>query len=109
MSIYLIILVIFCIGLILCLCWKKDELEGFIPGPCPNCGQRTKLQCTECSSCGWCLTPNGYGECVPGNKNGPYFRQDCLDWQYIPRNIYRTPRPIPVYKRPFWRWRRSWW
>ena len=119
MNSYLVTLIIVCvcafIFILMYMYHKQPTLEGFIPGPCPNCGQRNKLQCFDCSSCGWCLTPNGYGECVPGNSNGPYFRQDCLAWEYNPttffhRRIHVPVRrlPIPVRRRPAWHWRRQW-
>lgn len=74
--------------------------EGFMSGPCPNCGKRSKSQCFTCGTCGWCVTPNGYGECVPGNKYGPFFRQDCVNWQYDPP----LPTRVPFYRRiPFFR------
>ena len=47
--------------------------EGFMAGECPNCGKRDKLHCFECSTCGWCVTPNNYGECIPGNQEWPFF------------------------------------
>lgn len=84
------------------------SIETFIAGPCPNCGKRDKLQCFECKTCGWCLTPNGYGECVPGDLNGPYFRQDCLAWQSGSPITYNHPlisyrQPITTtYRQPQW-------
>lgn len=109
MNTYFILLLIVCAGILLYMFKKNHTIEGFIPGPCPNCGQRNRLQCSDCASCGWCLTPDGYGECVPGNQKGPFFRQDCLDWQYEPRRFVSRQRPVSAYRRPFWRWRRYWW
>lgn len=86
--------------------YKTRVIEHFIAGPCPNCGKMNKMQCFGCGDCGWCVTPNGYGECIPGDQNGPYFRQDCVSWQHEP--------PIPPYpsrlrpRRRLWRWRRFW-
>lgn len=52
---------------------------------CANCGELNRKRCSECVDCGYCYTPNGTGECVPGDENGPYFRADCVDYEY------RTP------------------
>lgn len=97
MNMYLWIIPCLVIGVYLYLKFKST-IEGFIPSDCPNCGQRSRLQCSDCDSCGWCYTPNGYGECVPGNARGPFFRQDCLGWEY---------KPMPTPMRP--RYRHRWW
>jgi hypothetical protein len=76
--------------------YSPPQIEGFISGPCPNCGHRDPMRCSECVDCGWCVTPNGYGECVPGNEDGPYFRRDCVQWIKGP---VRRPPPTPVYRR----------
>ena len=81
----------------------KVSIETFMPGPCPNCGKRTKLQCFDCGSCGWCTTPDGYGECVPGGPNGPLFRKDCINWQYFPR-AGRHNGSIGPARRRWFRW-----
>lgn len=47
---------------------------------CKNCGDNSRDQCSACNNCGWCLHSDGYGQCVPGDVNGPYFRQDCYNW-----------------------------
>ena len=38
--------------------------------------------CANCVDCGYCLNSNGTIDCVPGNNVGPYFRQDCVSYQY---------------------------
>lgn len=117
MNYYLIAIILFLFIMVVLLyrSYYQTSIEPFIAGPCPNCGKRNKLQCFECNTCGWCLTPNGYGECVPGDSKGPYFRQDCLAWQSGPPPItynhplisYRQPM-ITAYRRPRW-WRRRGW
>lgn len=49
---------------------------------CSECGTKGRRRCGECVNCGFCYTPNGYGECIPGDENGPYFREDCLNYEY---------------------------
>lgn len=86
--------------LILSELFKRNE--SFISGPCPNCGKRRKLDCMQCTDCGWCWTPEGNGECVPGGPKGPYFRSDCMGWQY-------NPHPMNDYRYFLPGWRRWWW
>jgi hypothetical protein len=50
---------------------------------CNNCGELGRTRCGECLDCGFCYTPDGNGECVPGDENGPYFREDCVDYEYM--------------------------
>jgi len=94
---------------------RSETHEDFMAGPCPNCGKRTQWQCSECGSCGWCVTPDGYGECVPGDQRGPYFRQDCLSWQYHPRTTptswsWESWRPRMSFGFPHHRsWPWTWW
>lgn len=59
---------------------------------CANCGYFDELECGSCPTCGFCIAPDGSGECVPGDINGPYFRSDCMIWKhphqfkrYLPR------------------------
>jgi len=49
---------------------------------CAECGTLGRKRCGECVDCGYCYTPNGTGECVPGDEDGPYFRADCVDYEY---------------------------
>lgn len=81
---------------------KNKSIEGFNTADCPNCGQRDKLQCFQCDGCGWAWNDKGYGECIPGNEQGPYFAKDTVEWQY-------RPDPITDYKYYLPGWRRWWW
>jgi hypothetical protein len=82
---------------------EKLVEEGFtMASPCPNCGKRNKMDCFQCSDCGWCWIPSGYGQCVPGGPNGPYFRKDCIGWQYHPHPRFEGEMYLPG-------WRRWWW
>jgi len=76
--------------------------EHFTMSPCPNCGKRDKFQCFQCDECVWCWNKKGYGQCVPGNENGPYFSQDCYAWQ-------SQPDPYRDYQYYLPGWRRWWW
>ncbi len=49
---------------------------------CPSCNWRSRRTCSKCLNCGYCETAQGVGECVPGDANGPFFRNDCVTWQY---------------------------
>ena len=49
---------------------------------CNNCNEMGKNDCSECIDCGYCYDENGAGECVPGDINGPYFREDCYNYEY---------------------------
>ena len=51
-------------------------------GYCSNCGYHDGFSCGTCINCGYCLTPDGVGECIPGDQRGPYFRSDCQGWRY---------------------------
>lgn len=101
-----VIVLIVVISIYMCFLFLSENKETFISGPCPNCGRRNRMQCFGCSSCGWCTTPDGRGECVPGDQSGPYFRRDCVDWQYshsIPRydisDGYRPYTSMPYMRR----------
>jgi hypothetical protein len=71
---------------------RRDEYQGErfggLVGPyskgivCDNCGDLDRGACGECSNCGYCYTADGYAECVPGDVNGPFDRQDCIDYEY---------------------------
>ena len=90
-------------------------MEGFwflpqtkFPSYCKDCGYKNKWQCKNCLNCGWILTQNGYGECVPGDEYGPLFNSDYIAYDYGRsfnpyynlQNIY-TPPTQPIYK-PWW-------
>jgi hypothetical protein len=101
------IVAIIVISLVIIFYIKKVNIENFMISSCPNCGKRNYIQCFECNSCGWCITPDGHGECIPGNSDGPHFRRDCVDWKYEPK--YMSPhmfrQPYTKYKFPtFMRW-----
>ena len=49
---------------------------------CSDCGNLDRIACNNCTNCGTCYTPNGYKECVAGDEYGPFFRSDCIDYQY---------------------------
>lgn len=72
------------VGVILCL----YNSEGFLVGNsiglsyCQNCGYLGAYKCGTCTNCGYCVSSSGVGECVPGDVTGPYFRQDCVGWNY---------------------------
>ncbi len=63
---------------------------GFYKRYCPSCSWRSKSSCSNCTNCGYCITPSGFGECVPGDSNGPYFKDNCMYWNYGDSNYSYT-------------------
>lgn len=62
---------------------------------CNNCGELGQGGCNECFDCGYCYNENGVGECVSGDENGPYFRDDCYNYEY--RVPFYYNRLYPTY------------
>lgn len=58
------------------------SFNSFYKNYCPSCGWRSRKSCSKCLNCGFCITAQGTGECVPGDSKGPYFRSDCAAWEY---------------------------
>jgi hypothetical protein len=86
--------------------------SGYYKKYCPSCGWRSRYSCSNCTNCGYCVTASGAGECVPGDSNGPYFRSDCMYWEYgDPYYYYPYSHIFPVVtirsKYPQYRWRYS--
>lgn len=71
---------------------KSENQENYVtsvnlydynyPRYCSSCGNKNMAQCNDCIDCGVCKTPDGDVECVPGDIYGPYFREDCVDYEY---------------------------
>lgn len=49
---------------------------------CQSCNKRSHYACSKCDNCGFCITREGRGDCVQGDMYGPYFRRDCVIWDY---------------------------
>lgn len=49
---------------------------------CPKCLDLWEGKCNSCNNCGWCIDRNYNGECMPGDKNGPYKNKFCRQWYY---------------------------
>ena len=77
--------------------WNKPTKEGFYnyygyyKKYCPTCGWRSRSTCSSCTNCGYCITASGYGECVLGDSQGAYHRDDCLYWDYGKDSFYDYP------------------
>lgn len=99
--------------------------EGFIsyivshdPKYCPECGKMSRSMCSSCTNCGYCINSRGVGECVPGDSTGPYFRKDCLTWDYNApsvTSVYPIVGTYSLYSPYYYRyprhrryWRRRW-
>ena len=83
---------------------------GYYKKYCPSCGWRSRYSCSKCTNCGYCITASGYGECVPGDSSGPYFREDCQYWEYgDPYYYYPYSNIFPIVKTksiyPYYRYR----
>ena len=64
---------------------------------CPSCGWRSRETCSKCINCGFCITREGKGSCVPGDSQGPFFREDCMYWEYgSPYRYYPYANLYPV-------------
>jgi uncharacterized membrane protein YgcG len=50
---------------------------------CKECSGLSRIHCGNCANCGYCYNYKGRGECVPGDENGPFFRDDCVDYEYV--------------------------
>ena|SRR5437868_1371759 len=74
---------------------KEGFQEGFyIRNYCPSCAYLGRERCNNCTNCGYCIS-NGFGECVPGNSNGPFYRTDCDFYSYGNSNLFFPVHPIP--------------
>lgn len=90
------IILILAIIIIVCYFYTSNELDEqfMMYGPnlkyCSTCGYKSVLSCSACSNCGMCYPIRGAPECVDGDANGPYFREDCATWKYndIENSIY---------------------
>lgn len=95
--------------------WNKQMKEGFYnyygyyKKYCSSCGHRSRATCSTCTNCGYGITASGYGECMPGDSYGPYFRDDILYWEYgNPYNLIPIDKIYPhvqaksIY--PYYRW-----
>lgn len=71
---------------------KEGFYAGYYKKYCPSCGWRSRHSCSKCTNCGYCVTSTGYGECVPGDSYGPYFREDCQYWEYGDPYVYLPSR-----------------
>ena len=58
------------------------QTKYIYPRYCKSCGEKSRIRCNKCINCGYCFTPNGYGQCVTGDEKGPYFREDCVKYEY---------------------------
>ena len=107
-----LVLVLLVLAAIACMWYTRATAEAFYS--CPNCGTLSAWGCADCRSCGVCTTPDGRGECVVGDQQGPFFRADCVGWTYGGRCEAGYCRGVvpPVYRRRYRLSRRpraSWW
>ena len=65
---------------------NQENFTGmnFSPKYCKDCNtlsHKGMNACLSCNNCGWCIDPNGYGTCVLGDNNGPFFA-DCSQYYF---------------------------
>jgi hypothetical protein len=76
---------------------NKEKIEGFYRVPdysinslwdpdwvgkiSDDCYNLTDRDCMKYTNCGLCIR-KGRKECIPGDYQGPLFKQDCDLWQY---------------------------
>ena len=59
---------------------------------CSTCGDKNNFECGQCVNCGTCVSERGVAKCVLGDQAGPYFREDCVQWQFNnPLNYFYYP------------------
>lgn len=52
-----------------------NVLSGNYKEMCPSCYSKNPRSCMTCLNCGVGITSKGKIVCVPGDSNGPYFRE----------------------------------
>lgn len=82
--------------------------NGYFKRYCPACGNKSRYSCSNCTNCGYCITADRRGSCVPGDEYGPYFRSDCASYEY--GREFGYPTSLRVRSRFPWynRWRSRW-
>ena len=50
-----------------------------------DCYNHPNDKCMEYSNCGLCMK-DGQINCIPGDVQGPFFKEDCQGWMYT--NVY---------------------
>lgn len=115
--------ILVCILIVLIILFIKYQkpMEGFrqfYQNSCYECTRRSYNSCGECANCGYCITPSGEGECLPGNVRGPYFRSDCVYWinstnpfyyyfgrffsRFLPRYTKKERRRVNIYRNNYY-------
>jgi len=100
------IIIIFIVLLVILIIFNYKSKESFYSNYghykqyCPDCGWRSRNKCSMCRNCGYCITDSGQGKCVPGNGTGPFYREDCMYWEYGDPYYYYQEKDLlgPKYK-----------
>jgi hypothetical protein len=74
--------IIVIVVLVVLFCFLKSRNEGY-DSFCGNCHDLTLEQCANCKNCGVCTESNGCKKCVQGDEAGAYFKDKCVDWEYM--------------------------
>lgn len=100
-----------CIFLIIVAIYFIKPIEGFAfsydltprGSSCLDCYYKPANQCLSCGNCGICKR-GPFSSCVPGDENGPYFKELCDKWTYTDQNEGKTDTtPVTTTSRP-WNW-----
>lgn len=65
---------------------------------CSRCDNKNRSQCSTCRNCGYGITPDGKGECMPGSKFEPAFRKDIMYWENQDPYYYYNPDELNIPK-----------
>lgn len=64
----------------------KRYSEGFTDTSklsfCQNCRTLDAKSCADCPNCGICTDPFGNKTCEQGDEIGPYFKDNCAEWDF---------------------------
>jgi len=83
---YLVIICLICCLLFFLLKWNKIENFQWDPiwfgKTSSDCYDETARDCMKYSNCGLCYK-NGIKTCIPGDSYGPFFKDNCSNWEYM--------------------------
>lgn len=74
---YIIIAIV--LLLLICLPSQNEKYGPF----CGNCHDLTFEECLKCTNCGICTLDSGCKKCIQGDESGPYYHDNCIDWEYM--------------------------
>lgn len=99
---------IFLIILLIWLCRNNRRREGFydltsLGCTCGDCYYKKPRECLSCGNCGICIR-GPYATCVPGDVEGPFFREQCEKWMYKDQKHGKVASEDKIIKSRPWNW-----